>query len=200
MPLDANLIIYNRGAGGNFLARLLTLDEATVPLGSKDNLTTQERFELYHYKNIQLSYDSYGTFNKEHLSHWVDIELKEMFFPLTCGVETLLAMDLKIIEPMHPDELEEKLNHFGPDDTTNLMVLDSTGYKDWVLKQKIHKGAYTNIDLVEINYETECEIINYLSNPYQIKLSNILGTNDEFLKNIAVSATCVKLKHTMIWQ
>ena len=182
MPLDSKLIIYNRGAGGNFIARLLTLDETTVPLGSKNNLTTIERFELYHYKNIQLDYDSYGIFNKEHLSHWVDIELKEMFFPLTRGVETLLAMDLKIIEPMHPDELEEKLNYFGADDTTNLIVLDSAGHKDWVLKQKIHKGAYADIVSVETEYETECKMINDLSTPYRIKLSNILGTDDEFLK------------------
>jgi hypothetical protein len=182
MPLDASLIIYNRGAGGNFIARILTLDEATVPLGSKNNLTTLERFELYDYKNIKLDYNSYGTFNKDSLSNWVDIELKEMYFPLTRGIEALLEMNLQIIEPMHPDELEEKLNYFGIDDITNLIVLDSTGQQEWVLKQKIHKGAYADIQSVEIEYETECKIIDQLSTLNCIDLAHILGTDNEFVQ------------------
>ena len=50
-----NLIIYNLGAGGNFLGRVLTLDHTTFPMGGIDSDTeipsVADRLTRYCYDN-----------------------------------------------------------------------------------------------------------------------------------------------------
>ena len=59
----ANIILFVAGSGGNFLARILTLDPATIPIGG-DGETASERSELYHYSNIdKLLNKKYNNFN-----------------------------------------------------------------------------------------------------------------------------------------
>ena len=49
--MNVKLIVFTRGSGGNFLARVLTLDESTAPMGG-GMPTTEERYNRYLYSNV----------------------------------------------------------------------------------------------------------------------------------------------------
>ena len=54
IDIYVSLIIYQVGAGANFLSRVLSLDETTVPIGGYQEgtnfLNVQDRYKQYHYK------------------------------------------------------------------------------------------------------------------------------------------------------
>lgn len=142
--MQASLIFFQKGSGGNFLNRVLTLDESTVPLGGYPEslkLSTQERFQRYHYDGIvDVIGKNFNQFDpdKQSLSRWVWVELKEMFFPLTIGMEKLVQYNQHVVEFVHPSD-RHKISLFGSDDAISCYFLDSTGCHEWVLKQMQHK-------------------------------------------------------------
>jgi hypothetical protein len=182
--MNINIIIFCFGCGGNFLARVLTLDEKTVSLGKK-NLTTKQRAEHYNYKNIDNKISGqYNTFLPSGLSNWANIELNEMFFPLSRGVDTLVKLNLDIVEPMHPRHYEVKLNYFGVDDNINVLYIDPTDCIDWIVDQRIHKGAYIDsIKNIKQSTLDEIDILNQVkNNAVPISLKNIISSDEKFLK------------------
>ena len=137
----ANIILFVAGSGGNFLARILTLDPATIPIGG-DGETASERSELYHYSNIdKLLNKKYNNFNNNGLSDWVEIELNKMFFPMTLGVEKITKMNKILVEPIHPSHYETKLGYFGKDDILKILYIDPIDCEQWITTQRIHKGV-----------------------------------------------------------
>ena len=178
-----NLIIYNAGAGGNFLGRVLTLDQTTFPMGGIDIdiPSTADRFRRYCYDN---KFDSikFNSILSNGLSRWVDYELNNCYFPLTSTMETLLEYNLKIIEPIHPHYVEKKINLFGNNDQLNFYYIDPTGCTDWIHKQVQHK-IDQNITLDKI-----LSGINLLNlkltqySCYPISLANIIKSQSSFIK------------------
>ena len=178
-----NLIIYNAGAGGNFLGRVLTLDQTTFPMGGIDIdiPSTTDRFSRYYYDNKFESIKSNNILSNG-LSCWVDYELNKYYFPLTSTMETLLEYNLKIIEPIHPHQIEEKINLFGKDDQIKFYYVDPTGCADWIHNQVQHK-----IDL-NVTLDKVISGINLLDvkltqySCYPISLANIIKSRASFLK------------------
>ena len=180
--MRASLIFFQKGAGGNFLNRVLTLDESTVPLGGypdSKTLTTQQRSQRYHYDGVVNAIgNGFNQFDadKQSLSRWVWIELKEMFFPLTIGMEKLVEYDQHVVEFVHPSD-RNKISLFGTDDQINCYFLDSTMCCDWILKQVRHKinPALTMQEVME-----ECCLLEELADHWNLPsfdLSKILDEN-----------------------
>jgi len=181
----ANLILFVPGSGGNFLARALTLDTATVALGGIDD-NTEQRHNRYHYSNINnVLHRQYNTMSKNGLSSWVSIELEQMYFPLTQGIKTLIGLNKIVVEPMHPEHYETKLGYFGQDDTVNLFYIDPTDCAEWIAAQRIHKGARRQIESLSQTISRVNEEIVQLQRMCEhataISLSAILKSQDDFL-------------------
>ena len=184
MPLDIGIILVNRGAGGNFLARALTLDTTTVCL-SKENLNTvDQRFKLYHYNNIHFSPNEFAIHNKDGPSNWVRHELFEMYFPFTRGFESLIELNLKVIEPVHPNQLADKLNLLGPDDKIKIAIIDNDNL-EWNYQQILHKidKKFSQQEFDNL-VNTENLIINESKKTHHClstKLSDIIGSDESFI-------------------
>ena len=197
--MNANLVMFLRGSGGNFLARVLTLDPSTVPLGGAvgtSHVTTEERVDRYRY-NDQFTNKKFNTFLDNGLSFWVDKELNQYCFPLTLGVEKLIELDLTVIEPIHPDHFEQKLQYFGTDDQLKFFYIDPTNCIDWVVEQRLHKGAYAGSPASAKQRtldELDC-LMQLLEkyNPISIKLENIIQSESEFLKEYSLACKNLKL-------
>jgi len=178
-----NLIIYNIGAAGNFLGRVLTLDQTTFPMGGIDAAipSTADRFNKYYYSS-QFDFFKFNEMSTNGLSRWVELELNTYYFPLTSTIETLLEYNLKIIEPIHPHQIEDKINLFGQDDQIKLYYIDPTGCVEWIYNQSKHKvseartldNVLTDIDLLNI------KLTKYSCCP--ISLANIINSQESFLK------------------
>jgi hypothetical protein len=137
MPgMKINIVLFNRGSGGNFLARVLTLDPATVCLGKNNIESAVDRCNYYCYDAIAVPPNTPAG---NGLSVWVDKELNQYYFPLTRGIEQLVQLNQLIIEPIHPDHYQTKLQLLGPDDHAKLYYIDPTGCENWVAAQVRHK-------------------------------------------------------------
>jgi hypothetical protein len=134
--MNVNIILFDRGAGGNFLARVLTLDPVTVCLGKNNIASPTDRCDYYCYKELVVPPN---TLARNGLSVWVDAELNCYYFPFSRGIEQLVQLNQLIIEPMHPDHYEAKLQLLGSDDQTKLYYIDTTNCKNWVDAQIHHK-------------------------------------------------------------
>jgi len=180
--MQVKIILFPRGAGGNFLARVLTLDPATVPLGSENCSTSQQRCEQYCYTNIDTPFNRRLS---NGLSSWVDTELNHFYFPLTRGFEELISLDQIVVEPIHPDHYSQKINLFGESDEIELYYLDITGCKEWVHDQVTHKISDTADHTLEFELESLNTMIKDLS-PTPISLLQILKSEstfgDEYIK------------------
>lgn len=183
MPLDVGILSFNRGAGGNFLARILTLDPATVCLSAKNIDSVDERYRLYHYDNVKLSPKEFSLPAEHGLTKWVSYELNEMYFPLFKGMETLLDLNLKVIEPIHPNHLENKLNLLGPDDKIKIAIVENDDLT-WTYHQMRHKcDRHLTRQHFDSLINMENKIIDDYKNIYScfsIKLSNIIGSETNF--------------------
>ena len=188
--MNANLIVFLRGSGGNFLSRILTLDPSTVPLGGvvgSSVLTTKERFDNYYYYSNQFNNKNFNLFLDNGLSTWVDKELNQYYFPLTIGVEKLIELNLTVVEPIHPDHFDQKFQYFGVDDQIQLFYINPTNCIEWIVDQKLHKGAYAGkITLAQAKQQTLDEL-GYLTallekhNFISISLENIIRSETDFL-------------------
>ena len=109
--MKANIICFLKGSGGNFLARVLSLDTTTVPLGGivdDSQVDLQQRLERYDYtKFLDMNF---SQMQSNGLSNWVDQELTHLCFPLAMGFEKLAKLNLDIVEPIHPEHFEEKIS------------------------------------------------------------------------------------------
>lgn len=186
--MDINFIVYPRGAGGNFLCRILTLDCCTVYMGPYvGEITTEERFVRYNYSADKFDF-KFNKFNENGLSEWVSKELNEIFYPFTLGLEQLTELDKKIIQPCHPQYLADMQSLCGPDDTIKYYFIDISNCIDWVVDQVIHKGAHSerNPSIADLYSSTlkEYQDIIDLANYYEftpIKLHNIINSEESFL-------------------
>jgi hypothetical protein len=140
--MNVNIVLFNRGAGGNFLARVLTLDPKTVALGKENIDTAEQRCLKYCYNKITQPFNS-PSHKGNGLSVWVDTELNDFYFPLTRGVEKLITLNQIVVEPVHPDHYKEKIKLFGKDDQIKLYYIDITECENWVHDQAVHKILIT---------------------------------------------------------
>jgi hypothetical protein len=191
--------MFLRGSGGNFLARVLTLDPSTVPIGGgadTAHLPTNKRVDRYRYDD-QFSNKKFNVFLDSKLSVWVDKELNQYYFPLTIGVEKLIELNLIIVEPMHPEHFEQKLQYFGNDDQLTFFYVDPTNCMKWIVEQRLHKGAYTpSTASIEQNTLDELNCLMQLLkkyDPISIKLENIIHSELEFLKEYRLACKNLKL-------
>lgn len=187
--MKVKIILFPRGAGGNFLARVLTLDPATVPLGSENYSTAYQRCQQYCYTNIATPFNQQLS---NGLSSWVDTELNHFYFPLTRGFEELISLDQIIVEPIHPDHYAQKINLFGESDEIDLYYLDITGCKEWVQDQVAHKISNTADNTTETELESLNTIIQNLS-PTSISLLQILKSESTFCDEYIKLCNAMKL-------
>ena len=186
--MKINLILFNSGAGGNFLSRVLTLDTVTFPLGGVSHgvPTAQQRFEKYRYGD-QFAGFRFNEPLSNGFSKWVDMELTQYYFPLSSGMETLIEKDLVIIEAIHPHHYEEKLALFGPDDQIQHFYIDPRGCEDWIIDQQFHKGVLPATVSKDRARQYLLENITVLKNIvttvncYPISLTNVIQDQDSFL-------------------
>jgi len=174
-----SLVIFQIGAGGNFLSRVLSLDETTVPIGGYQEgtnfLNVQDRYKRYHYNRV-LEYTG-KEFNKvvgNGLTKWVDYELNHMCFPLTLGIEKLVELDQHIIEPLHLWDYKTKLKLFGESDTiAPTHYIDCTNCFKWVADQAMFKSTVKSAEDVKIQGD---DVDNYAkqNNLLPIRLEELL--------------------------
>lgn len=178
--MNVKIVLFQIGAGGNFLSRVATLDDNTVPLGGytedSNYLSTSERFLRYQYSNIPK--DIIETFDEllpNGLTKWVDYELFTMFFPLTIGFEKLIKYNQTVVEFVHPEHYYEKLTFFGNDDCVETYWLDSSGCLDWVYRQGSTKTTVRSIKEVNDSYCLMKQIAEK-ENASSFSLLNILNS------------------------
>ena len=189
--MQANIILFVKGSAGNFLARVLSLDENTVPIGGVEpgqTVSVEQRAARYNYCHINRAIGGkFNKFGQAGLSNWVDIELNQMYFPLTLGVEQLSRLNLDIVEPVHPLDLESKLDCFSSTDVLKYTYVDITDCIDWVVDHKLHKGVYTSDVtrsgvLSQTLFEcTDLKIIHERCQAEPISLKKIINSADDFL-------------------
>jgi hypothetical protein len=187
--MKVNIILFNRGSGGNFLARILTLDPTTVCLGSVDIDSAQDRCEYYCYSELT---QPPNTPLANGLSTWVDAELNRFYFPFTRGIEQLIKLNRTVIEPMHPDQYQVKSQLLGQDDQITLYYIDITGCESWVEKQikhKIHPATRPA-------YWCDTTLNNIASSQQAtpIKLKNIIESEYTFVSEYSKVCGLMKLK------
>lgn len=174
-----NLILFNRGCGGNFLARVLTLDPSTVCLGKENFNTPAERCEYYCYQDSAVPFNTPAG---NGLSVWVDKELNYFYFPFTRGFEELLQLNQTVIEPIHPDHYNNKLQLLGQDDSVFLYYIDPAGCDTWVLNQIKHK---ISLSATQPKHNALSDILNSTA-AQPISLNQILHSEttfvDEYIK------------------
>lgn len=183
--MKVKVILYSVGSGGNFLGRVLSLDDRTVPVGAVGPLSTEQRYNKYCYNNIIEAIG--GRFDQQQangLSAWVNIELNDMYMPMTLGMEVLSKLNSIVVEPMHPRLYQDKIQYFGPDDQIELLYVDPTNCEDWIVDQRLHKGACLGESREQILAETlqEIELLKQLAgNAPAISLEKIIASDTDFL-------------------
>lgn len=181
--MKVTLIGFHRGSGGNFLARVLTLDDKTVPIGPNPNLNTKERLSFYRYEDKKFV-KPFNKIGSDGLSNWVRQELNEFYFPLTLGIEKLSQLQKHVIEPVHLDHMLTKCRYFGPDDEVEIVYLDPSDCIDWMSKQILHKinSNYEQIRNIKKNiFDDEKILIENFTIKHKIFLKDIISNEDTFL-------------------
>jgi hypothetical protein len=182
-------MVFVKGSGGNFLARVLTLDPATVPLGGtvdNSSLTTPERLDRYRYNDQFYTKQFNKPSGNNGLSHWVNMELNQYYFPLTMGVEKLIDLNLTVVEPIHPEHFEQKLQYFGVDDQIKFCYIDPLDCHSWIVDQRFHKGvcsANTSRVAAEKQVFDDCKHLQQIVTDefVPVNLKNILLSGQDFL-------------------
>lgn len=180
--MNVNFILFIRGAAGNFLSRVLTLDSQTVPLGKGDYhvLDTAQRFAQYTYSN-------YPTLPipKNDLTTWWNFELENAYPFRRLGIEKLIDLNLKIIEPTHPEYFNHLLTLVDSNDQCQYFYVDITDAEDWVARQKLHKTGDNGHHLVYVynKIKQETDIITQLKKVYTLQpifLKDIIHSTESF--------------------
>lgn len=194
--MQVNIVVFPIGSGGNFLCRALTLDPATVPMGSLPlDSDVKQRLKAYSYDNIPSK--QYNSFLNNGYSEWVDYELNHMYFPLTRGIPELEQSNKILVEFMHPDQLATKIQLFGPSDKINFSVVDIVGCRNWVVDHRLHKGAYTDAQSVKKQTEQEYSATKLLIKKYNantISLRKILYNEKSFINEYKKICDNLQLK------
>lgn len=182
--MKVSLILFQVGAGGNFLSRVLTLDESTVPVGGYNNnekyLSLGNRLERYHYSNVIAKVNNHYPVLDNGLTTWVDHELNKMFFPLSNGVEKLIEYNQHVIEFIHPWHYKTKMELFGPGDEISTYYLDSGDSLDWVYQQASTKSTVMNLKETVSQYNQLIKVASE-HNMQKFSLYNILNSfEDEY--------------------
>jgi len=178
--MQVSLILFPVGAGGNFMSRVFSLDETTVPIGGYQGgtnfLNVQDRYNRYHYDQVlKNTGQDYNKLLKSGLTKWVDYELNNMYFPLTFGMEKLAKFNQHIVEPLHLWHIEDKMQLFGKDDLIKIYYVDCTDVEEWVCRQAITKGGMADITVADVF--TECNALDQFANEKKlqsIQLKSIL--------------------------
>lgn len=148
----ANLIAFIPGSGGNFLARVLTLNETFVGLGPNGlGSSLLERKNQYNYENLKMLPKDYNKRQPNNFSNWVLNDMENLYFPLKQGLENISKDSIQIIEPIHPDFYYQKLKLFGQSDYINHFYIDPTNCIEWINKQRLHKGAYYYTNAIDLS-------------------------------------------------
>ena len=187
--MKAILICFVKGSGGNFLSRVLSLDTNVIPIGGMREgkiMSEIERLERYDY--TKFSSLDFSSRNSNGLSNWVDRELNHFYFPLTMGVENLIKLNLDIVEPMHPEHFEQKLNYFGQDDNLIFGYIDPSDCLDWIIDQRYHKGVMLQqspkLSILASTLDELEQLKSLQKNNnfiFSISLKNILESESKFL-------------------
>lgn len=181
--MKGNIVLFNRGSGGNFLARVLTLDPSTVPLGSDWVNTAEQRCEYYCYRESPGT--DFAAHSSQGLSYWVEKELKQMYFPFTRGIPALVDLDKIVNEFIHPHHYQEKIELLGPDDRFDLYYIDMTSCEHWVEQQIKHKiflpPQYNIIQGLQQESKFLTEILTK-NQATPISLANIIESPSTFLQ------------------
>lgn len=192
--------MFLAGSGGNFINRVLTLDPSTVPLGGLARgckLSTAQRLERYRYDH-RFTGKKFNELGHNGLSYWVHKELNEYYFPLTYGLEQLIELNLKVVEPIHPQHWEQKIQYFGNDDQLDFYFIDYGGCLEWVVDQIYHKITdRKNKDTItkELLHSIEFSMIPMLEKYHciPIQLKNILKSESDFLKEYQLACNNMNL-------
>jgi hypothetical protein len=188
--MQAKIIFFIVGSGGNFLNRVLTLDPETVPLGGYDNsdyLSAEQRAHKYHYDRIIESIGSkFNSVESDALTNWVKIELEKMYFPLSMGIGKLIEANQIVVEMIHPHHWPEKKELFGIDDDLEFFYLDVKDCERWVASQSLHKvlqnGCFDQVlEKVYQDQEYMLDLIKDLE-VKPIYLKNILDSEESFIE------------------
>jgi hypothetical protein len=200
--MQAKIVFFIAGSGGNFLNRVLTLDTRTVPLGGYDSignyLSVEQRAHRYHYDRIiEVIGNKFNKINSGNLTDWVKIELEKMYFPLTVGMEKLILLDQIVVEMIHPHHWHEKKELFGPDDDLELFYLDVKDCKPWVASQRLHKVLENGcLDTVLEKVHQDQAYMLDLIKDLKVKpvyLKNILDSTHSFMQEYARICDLLKL-------
>ena len=175
--MKVTIILFNRGSGGNFLARILTLDPSTVCLGNANIDSAQDRCEYYCYSEPTISPNTHAG---NGLSVWVDNELNHFYFPFTRGFKQLIEMNLTVVEPIHPDHYHTKIQLLGTDDRITLSYIETTGCENWIKQQIKHKIYMLNKTIAPLLDDTILNsiIVDQAATP--INLKNIIESELTF--------------------
>lgn len=173
--MKVNIVLFDRGSGGNFLSRVLTLDPTTVPLGNLDHCSPEQRCEYYCYKTPT---GPLNTALPSGLSTWVDTELNQFYFPFTRGMEQLTQLNQTVVEPMHPDHYSNKIQLLGPDDQVSVYYIDPTHCEDWIAAQVKHKIFSNRVHCIVPDLKT---VINGLD-AHPISLEQIIKSESTFVE------------------
>lgn len=190
--MNVNIVLFNRGSGGNFLARVLTLDPKTVALGEENIVTAEQRCQTYCYDKITQPFNR-PSHKGNGLSVWVDTELNYFYSPLTQGVEKLMASNQIVIEPIHPDHYEKKIKLFGKDDQIKLYYIDITDCENWVHDQVAHKILSKHAYIKKINQTSILKSIVSGQSAYPISLKNIIESELTFCAEYVKICTLMNL-------
>lgn len=177
--ITVNFIHYISGSGGNFLGRVLSLDEGITGMGANGlTSSTLDRQKAYNYSTLLLKHENYKT-------EWVNYELENMHFPLTLGIEKLSQANAKIVQPVEPFNFYDKLCLLDKDDKIKHFHIEPDNCIEWGNKQKIYKGAHIVPDLAKVPLETSLQLSDLKKiikkvNSYPIKLSNVISSEKGF--------------------
>jgi hypothetical protein len=140
------ILLYLPGHAGNFLARLFSLGEDTMPLLRKDQLDHHldqgtpvpdnfDRLENYRFGQVTQEFDSWQQFHRAHADFLENAQYR--LLNVFCGLHYS-----RIVLPVHPGEFE---NYFVNIDPTEFYYVDLDLHKwgAWVSGQQEKLGFRT---------------------------------------------------------
>lgn len=181
--MHVKFILFESGSGGNFLARVLTLDPSTVNLGDECS-TVEQRLARYRYDTPLFGPDkTYNAMLPSNLSYWVDIELNQYYFPFTRGIPELCELNKLVVEPIHSRNFDDKLLLLGKDDIVEFYYIDPSDCDEWI-KDQIHHKISGQRTFSESDYNQNIDHLYKLSQQYNmqpISLAAILKDQVSFI-------------------
>jgi hypothetical protein len=174
------ILLYLPGHAGNFLARLFSLGEDTMPLLRKDQLEHHldkgtplpdnfDRLENYRFGQVTQEFDSWQQFHRAHADFLDNAQYR--LLNIFCGLRYS-----RIVLPVHPGEFE---NYFVNIDPTEFYYVDLDLHKwgAWVSSQQEKLEFCTRGNENQL-FDTQKKKYNMRS----INLTKILESEEAFVE------------------